>query len=451
VVGGGTTPYHPHVCTAFQPENIFLKGVLRRTGIKIILEKLTKHINNFKQILFIWKPQNCTRPLICNPNQMHLLMKHSLERLDDLVHDVINNRYEILSENHPLFNWHKVFKRENENVKKYMRRRCLKLADKQKISAFVDQCHTEVIALSDFVYLEDSNILLKAENENSLSVMKGLQRLLAFINYHFREYLNTESKLPLYEVDIVQRQFELEYKRIRKKLIGAEDENLLNHLFLHLRELTIPKEKLTSNIKYLRFFIEQLKEFTAQRENLAYDNYSLVDFLIAMNFNTSQLFLHVTRNIKSNVEKQDSLPEKLNVLALAQKELRQGIELSYIKLYSKAATTKELVVNWINEEITAIGGASRTEIKTLPEVKSKKKMNLLISVDVLATLVMAAKEAKVISGSDKMIAAFVSQYFETISGISPSEKSFLNKLYQTGGKAKAEEILEEMLKVVKRL
>jgi hypothetical protein len=378
-------------------------------------------------------------------------MKHSLERLDDLVHDVINKKDEVLSENHPLFNWHEVFKREKENVKKYMRSRCLKLADKKKIRAFVDQCHTQVIALSDFVYLEDSSILLNTENSNSLSIMKGLQKLLSFVNYHFRDYVNTESKLPLYEIEILQRQLELEYKRIRKKLTGTEDEYLLDLLFLRLNQLTLTKEKFTLNLKYVSFFVEKLQEFIAHRKELSEDDYYLVDFLIAMNFNTWNLFQYVIKNIKTEVQKQTNIPEKLRVYTLFQKRLKQSFPFSNENLNPLAVTTKGQVLTWINEEVNSLAGGVKTEISTNPEVKGKGKVRLSISVNKLAVFLKAAKDCKLISMSDSEIARYVNENFQTVSGIIPSEKSFLNKFYQleTASLENTLEILDKMSRKVK--
>ncbi|MET6998682.1 hypothetical protein [Chitinophaga defluvii] len=299
---------------------------------------------------------------------------------------------------------------EASRLKSLLKNKVFSLTKPGKIRLLIRHYHHTLIVLLDHAIANGQHpafktTLLQPVQEKAIDT---LDNLLSFIETRFAAYLGLEERVPATYLSVVQSELSEQLDKVRQKLQPSLGEKyVLDMVWKVLETFTDPEVERPAPITFadvlyhreLLRSLEQLEE--GDRISTRYT--LLEETLIGMNFNHRGFISSFTQKTADRVNMQQDLKERITLLALYQKELKQLIaepDRCYQTGHPGLQTTLD---NWFSQELFFLEKKLHLNIvpigadnETADERKNTYKLLCTLSEDQLGILLKAADDLKVI-------------------------------------------------------
>jgi len=301
--------------------------------------------------------------------------------------------------------------KEVSHLKSLLKNRVFSLTKQRKIRLIIRHYHSTLIVLLDHaidngkhpVFIRED---LKAVHEQTVS---ALDELLSFIETRFATYLGMDERVPVTYLAVAREELGQKLAAVRKRLVPSIGEQYLLDIAIRcLEDFVSGEEKEESDpvtfrdVLYHRELLKSLEQL--EESDRVSSHYTLLEeTLIGLNFNHRSFINAFTQKTADRVNMQGDLKDRINLLALYQKELMQLVpepDTAYQPGQPLLHTTLD---NWISQElfylekklhldIVPIG----TEKEGTDERKNTYKLLCTLSEDQLGILLKSADDLKII-------------------------------------------------------
>jgi hypothetical protein len=179
---------------------------------------------------------------------------------------------------------------------------------------------------------------------------------------------------------------------------------------------------------------------------------SVTELLISCNFNEFAFIQQVCTGIRTEVENKESDECRLEFLKNTQKQVSRLLEKSNGGFHPAQPTAKQMVLEWIGQELAYLEEAAMAPEKK--EAKEGIKIHTSISVPSLALITRLFKESGIVTNTNQSeILQFFATHFTTLRRAEFSYKHLHSKYYNVdeGMKKKVYDYLMVMANLCKKL
>ena len=299
---------------------------------------------------------------------------------------------------------------EVAHLKSLLKNRVFSLTKQRKIRLLIRHYHSTLIVLLDHaistgkhpVFIRED---LKALHEQTISCM---DELLSFIETRFAAYLGMDERVPATYLAVAREELAQKLEKVRKRLVPSMGEKYVLDTVLFCLEAFVSgqqEEEQAVTFRDVLYHRELLKNLEQLEESDRISTrYTLLEeMLIGMNFNHRSFIVSFTQKTADRVNMQEELKEKIHLLTLYQKELKQLIaepDKCYQPDYPELNTTLD---NWFSQELFYLEKKLHLEIVPIgtekegaDERKNTYKLLCTLSEDQLGILLKAADDLKIV-------------------------------------------------------
>jgi hypothetical protein len=355
-------------------------------------------------------------------------------------------------------------KNENDRIKKINKERVFKFKSKERIEQYIHkkQYALEILAhrvIKEINPVNSKEIYQFSNNYDKIDCLKiayiYLEKLLRFIERDYKDYLNVNIQIPYRSILIKEYEIIDKLNKVKSILLSS---NINNQLLKLVYEpiLKLSTIKIQEKITYYEFnYCSDFISFLYNHLNNENSSETTVkECLIDINFNSLEFFKLVTDDILTELNLQENIIQKIEVLYRLLKNYNQKQTRNFIKYKSNLPSINQQVIAWIEEEIDYLQKKIKLENNTvvIPRHDERKKMLSGISVAQLSYLFNLLVQSNIIKpNNQREIFKFIAENFKTSITDTISSDSVSAKFYnvETGTKNAIRQKIIEMLNQTK--
>lgn len=388
-----------------------------------------------------------------------MALQYELEVLENFVSKTLHPAHlkQVSSFVSQIPQWRELVASETERIRKQFVYTVFNSKERQR-ELYIQHHQVQLIRLADqlFQYLAIKNpksIYQTGKDDLITAIYKETFRctedLLNYIEQYFTSYFDKEADVPRVYLLLNQRSLRSSIKTLRVKLAGLnENADFIDVLLTPMSAFCQKKRASYRELIYIKDVLRTLTACEAIGE--------VKDLLVSMNFNSCTL---VSQWIGEMVNMLNSLPEtkdRTAQLSKWQKDINQIPVKPNIALKPNCVSLRDQLSQWITEEIQYLETRQRLlsvapALKVSSSINDEEKLNFSVSVNVLAILVRAAHESKLILNKHgTTVFNTVSKFSSTLQTKNPGAKSMDKKSHdpERSHKAKAISALQDMIRLI---
>lgn len=299
------------------------------------------------------------------------------------------------------------------------------------IEIYIREIQNRLINLSNTLYsfaVSKSNIRYKQYRyKGTQELLRLVDDLLNFLVTSFPNYIDLEIFIPEnLKIETISF-FKLHLIQIEKSF-GNHNGVLIEIALSPVKNLINSDQAITYHkAQYFKFFLQELSNSKGSPKEL----------LIRLNFNCFSFLHYQTSEIGNDLEELDTYSEKMERLYWNLKWIKQ-IQITE-KTYNKSVKSlKDLLIDWINEEISYLEKAIALE--KLPKIDTEtseaKEFKLItdLSVSQLGFLLRVFMDSGLFKNKNhRAVARFFARHTKTKGSAAISPGNLLNKFYDVSG------------------
>lgn len=353
--------------------------------------------------------------------------------------------------------WRELIASETERIRKQFIYTVFNSKERQR-ELCIQHHQVQLIRMADqlFQYLAIKNpkSIYQTRRDNLITTLyketfRCTEDLLNYIEQYFASYFDRDADVPRVYLLLNQRSLRSSIKALRVKLTGLNaNVDFIDVLLTPLSAFCQKKKASYRELIYIKDVLRNLTACGAISE--------VKDLLVSMNFNSCTL---VSQWIGEMVNTLNSLPEtkdRTAQLSKWQKEINQIPVKPNMALKPNCASMRDQLNQWITEEIQYLETRQRLlsvapSFKASSTVNDEEKLHFSVSENVLAILVRAALESKLILNKHgTTVFNTVSKFSSTLQTKNPGAKSMDKKSHdpERSHKAKAINALQDMIRLI---
>ncbi len=298
---------------------------------------------------------------------------------------------------------------EKSKLLTFLKETVFSLENETKIRAMVKKYHSGLILLLNQA-LENRRKYPKRLSELKLltdDVVSSLEEMISFVEQRFSIYLNSDDPVPATYCDAVFKEVMGKSDKIKKELIEKKyNRQLLKAVFpvirFFLEKMFREHSMAFRDVLYLKEICNELEHLDHSRATAGVYT-PLDELLIHMNFNDKTYTdLLITRIIRES-KKCKSIPDKLDVLLLNFKALKQIPKKPNTIFKLDCGSIHDMLRNWFAQEIAYVREKQHLSTESGPETGAaqpvrEKKLKILctLSTDQIGIILRAADELRVL-------------------------------------------------------
>jgi hypothetical protein len=328
-----------------------------------------------------------------------------------------------------------------KNTRKALIRNVCELKKDQLIEIYIQDIQKRLINLSNVLFINiesKSNFKGNPKNiETIKELLKIVDILLNFLGVTFLKYLNLEMPVPENQKEETIVNFTIQLIHI-EKLFKDQQNELLQIALKPVKKFIETKQAITYNQSdYFNLLLQELSNLDG----------SLEVCLIESNYNSFLLFHYLIHEIENELDELQSNSGKLDNLFWNLKKLKQ-IQITAKAYQISRKSIKDLLIDWINEEITYLEKSATLQKQPQARVDAslEKTFKLItdLSVPQLGFLIRLFLDSGLFKNkSYRAVAAFFAQHTKTKGSAAISPGNLANKFYDVTGNV--EEVVKGIL------
>ena len=303
--------------------------------------------------------------------------------------------------------------KEVVRLKYQLKNKLFSLTQQCEIRLFTNHYYYALTALLDYAMENGKHAAFKRKDLAIVhqKLLSCLNELLSFIETHLTYYLSKDERVPVTYLEEYGEELSRNFTKVKKRLGSLPaDEAYLQHILITCFEKIISnierKEKQRITFREVSYHRELLKSIEEQADNNRISTcYTLLEeILIGMNFNHRDFINGITRKIKEKVNRLEYLKDRIDLLLLCRKELKQLIPKPDKYYHSEEPSLHITMDNWLNHELDYAekqqrdivpAHSSKTEERQ-QEWKDSYKLLCSLSEDQLGIILKAADDLQII-------------------------------------------------------
>jgi hypothetical protein len=348
-----------------------------------------------------------------------------------------------------------VARSEQEKIKKNLLGLVITISNEQNTCLFIKHFQSKLINLSNLLYshIETAPELLsfpqaKAEVSEftKISMLQLIDDLLTHSLFHFSQFSDNSFLIPNHIRDIAIKQFQCLIDDLidLKKCLPEKFIEIINEP-IH-RFVNNPLVGTFANLNYLKRFTTEISNIISNTEEENLFN-AIKTKLIYLNFNSLAYFDFLTNEIKADIEKLNTIHDRIVKLSLCFKELNQTPIKPGLAYNSQQKTIYEFVNQWIVEEMCFLEKTSQVVSIRPNGIDTSFKIVTDLSVPQLAYFLKILVDTGILkSNNDSDLIKFIASFTRSKKTDRISPESLRTKYYTVEENTK-----DELKKVVIKL
>ncbi len=353
--------------------------------------------------------------------------------------------------------WRELIASETDRIRKQFIHTVFNSKERQR-ELYIQYHQVQLIRMADqlFQYLAIKNpkSIYQTGRDNLITTLyketfRCTEDLLNYIEQYFASYFDRDADVPRVYLLLNQRSLRSSIKTLRVKLAGLNaNVDFIDVLLMPLSAFCQKKKASYRELIYIKDVLRNLTACEAISE--------VKDLLVSMNFNSCPLVSQWIGEMVNTLNGIGETKDKTAQLSKWQKEINQIPVKPNIVLKPNCVSLRDQLSQWITEEIQYLETRQRLlsvapPFKANSTVNDKEKLHFSVSVNVLAILVRAAHESKLILNKHgTTVFNTVSKFSSTLQTKNPGAKSMDKKSHdpERSHKAKAINALQDMIRLI---
>lgn len=299
---------------------------------------------------------------------------------------------------------------EVNHLKSMLKNKVFSLSKQNKIRLLIRRYHSTLIVLLDHTISNGKHPLYQREDLLAIheKTISCLDELLSFIEVRFAAYLGMEERVPATYLAVVREELREQLEAIRNKILPAMDEKYLLDMVIACLDSFIAgnsQEEQSVSFRDVLYHRELLKSLGQLEEcDRVSMHYTLLEeVLICLNFNHRSFISSFTQKTADRINMQEDVKERIHLLSLYQKELKQLItEPDKGYLYGHPLLHHTLD-NWFSQELFYLEKKLHMDIVPIgndkeanDERRNVYKLVCTLSEDQIGIILKAADDLRII-------------------------------------------------------
>lgn len=353
--------------------------------------------------------------------------------------------------------WRELIMSEADRIRKQFVHTVFNSRERQR-ELYIQHHQVQLIRMADqlFQYLAIKNpksIYETGKDDLITTIYKETFRcteeLLNYIEQFFTSYFDKNADVPRVYLLLNQRSLRSSSKALRAKLISLNaNTDFVNVLIYPITVFCQKKRASYRDLIYIKDILKTLNACDTIGE--------MKDLLVSMNFNSCPLVSQWIGDMVNTLNGIGETKDRTAQLSKWQKEINQIPVKPNIALKPNCASMRDQLSQWITEEIQYLETRQRLlsvapGFKPRTSINDEEKLNFSVSVNVLAILVRAAHESKLILNKHgTTVFNTVSKFSSTLQTKNPGAKSMDKKSHdpERSHKTKAINALQDMIRLI---
>lgn len=353
--------------------------------------------------------------------------------------------------------WRELIASETDRIRKQFIHTIFNSKERQR-ELYIQHHQVQLIRMADqlFQYLAIKNpkSIYQTGRDNLITTLyketfRCTEDLLNYIEQYFASYFDKDADVPRVYLLLNQRSLRSSIKALRVKL--TELKANADFIYVLLIPMSAFCQKKRASYRELIYIKDVLRNLTAcEAIN------EVKDLLVSMNFNSCTLVSHWIGEMVNTLNGIGETKDRTAQLSKWQKEINQIPVKPNIALKPNCVSLRDQLNQWITEEIQYLETRQRLlsvapAFKASDSINDEEKLNFSVSVNVLAILVRAAHESKLILNKHgTTVFNTVSKFSSTLQTKNPGAKSMDKKSHdpERSHKAKAINALQDMIRLI---
>lgn len=354
---------------------------------------------------------------------------------------------------------------EKNKIQTFLKNIVYATGDEKKIKLLINQCHSDLIILSEQAMENQLKYPVKNTELNKINVeiISCVDDLISFIETRFLAYLSPNERIPatlLLEIkkDLKQRLDKLkanqEWMDFDKYVIGI----LLYELYSFIDCSKDEHSFKLREIFYVKELVKELEKLNdGQNSSEVYT--PLDEMLIYMNFNSKLYIDNLIQRLSEKINTCESISEKIETLSFHAKEFKQIFRKLGVAFNSDHKNIDVTIGGWFTQEIfylekklqhtgTLLNGNFD---KPVHRDNYASKVLCILSVDQMAIMLRSVDDLKILKArSLNTVFKTIVPYLSTSSRVNISYDSMRSKSYavETRDKEIVIHTLEQMIQKI---
>lgn len=392
-------------------------------------------------------------------------MKYNLEKIDEILHDIITNLNSKWNDNTVQPTLNDELKKESIRYRREIKTTVFKLKSNNQIEHYI---HKQQLALENLIVVTVREINAEqrkdlyiigqviSKTEQLKTIYIKLEKLQLFLENEYAKYLDLDRLIPYRSFLKRRKALTSKVETIRTYKTTAE----LSFVFLEIicKQLNIKYKKGISynQSNYNSEFISELFLLLTNENDVVSDKI-IVAFLVEMNYNSKVFFKFQTGKISEELSKISSVRDQIDYLFRIIKTYNQTIFNERSSHNKKRISHREQIVNWVEEEIKYLSQTNLLEksnpipVTAIPVRKTKIRLNM--SAAQMGCVFNLLNTIGIIDEKNhRNLFRFLSDNFETPNTQNISVDSLSTRYYniETTTKEAVKSKIIELLNIVKR-
>lgn len=356
------------------------------------------------------------------------------------------------SSNLLLIYYYQMAKHENKKIRNNCKNQVFMSTSTDQIELFIRKVQSGVNSLLDRTITEMApasvqDIYLFSNQYQKSDYLKitylHLEKLLRFLEKDYMQYIDPNRTVPFLH-RVRENEVQLQKIQIVKEALTerCENQKLLKIALLPIDKISAIElnAKITyAELRYCKKYIGLCYDFF--HLHLSTSELDICQLLINGNLNSLQLFEYKVDDIISNLNQQESIRDKINLLLETRKNLNQNPTAIIKPLFSDYPPIKTQIIGWIEEEIEFLKCTINLNniSQTIPaDISPKTKMQTELSVAQLSYLFNLLHQSGVIKQSNQRdIFRFIAENFKTKTTEQISVDSIKSRYYNVESSTKS--------------
>ena len=300
---------------------------------------------------------------------------------------------------------------EVTHIKSLLKNKVFSLNKQNKIRLLIRHYHSTLILLLDHAIANGKHPVFLREDLKSVQekTISGLDELLSFIETRFAFYLGMDERVPVTYLAVAKEELALKLAKVQKRLVPSIGEQYLLDIatgsiadFVSAGEKEETQTITFRDVQYHRELLKCLEQL--EESDRVSTHYTLLEeTLICVDFNHRAFINAFTQKTADRVNMQEHLKDRISLLALYQKELKQLIpelDKTYLPGHPSLHVTLD---NWFGQELFFLEKQLHLDIKPIGDEKEGEderrnsyKLLCTLSEDQLGIILKAADDLKII-------------------------------------------------------
>jgi hypothetical protein len=337
---------------------------------------------------------------------------YPLEWLDTLILQTLNPKKinsELLSADHlSAISYDLLI--ENQKIQDKFKKDFFSLKKKREIRLLVRKYHSALVFFLDVtIEYQQHNIYqspLFLETLNT--VLRSLDELLTFLENRYWNYLSLDQRVPGTYLIVNQKEILLKLYDLKNKHISGSSNDTMMQIIIDILYEEMQTNSI-SKITYRQiFYLKELLKGLETVSDVADQTIFKARFnelVIGQNFNSATFINYYLGQITKEIELQNTLNQKLNLLLLYYKELSQLISNEKITFDPGQHNIKYVLENWFEHEInylerkieiTSTRNYSSANSHITEKILIENKVECILSTDQMALILRAGDESRIL-------------------------------------------------------